>query len=342
MSPNSVFDWDSGQEEQVWDTDQNIRTSGGIVAGSVAITPAAGEVSGTKVIARGDGSSYGVAIGTDGQIYRSAANTLKTDNHLIAKSLTTSGHIPQDGNAMIYGGLYSGYGSGAWAVGMGCVSAQYSGRFGYVVAGDHQQAGVANTVMIKEASTPTNPTTGYGYLFARTDGFPAWKNDGGWVFPIIDYKIDIPIRGAVLSYATDSAFSGTATPIIAFPDTGTGIADFGGFAIPKGWIQATTKKLNIWWSQLTSGTGNVYWHAVLTVMRHGYQIIYASLASGSVFAPANGTALYMVKSTITLSSWAAAAEGDAFSLRLVRYGADGNDTLSSTAGVAAIQLTIGD
>ncbi len=77
----------------------------GLVVGSLLATPGAGEIIATnKLKVTGDGSSYGLFIGTDTQIYRSAADILRTPDSLVVDgNLYTDAWIDYSATSTIVG-----------------------------------------------------------------------------------------------------------------------------------------------------------------------------------------------------------------------------------------------
>lgn len=384
---------------------ENLCLDGGIYAGSRFGTAVAGTIKATNDIiagkglyvgtitgtaiedciiadgyikASGDGSSYGVFVGTDTQLYRQAANVLRTPDDFwgdadirltggmyigsqatdpgAGKLITTSdvnvgggmyvGGVTggvQDDNVLVYGGIYAGHSAPGVTIGTGTICSLYSMRAGScLVVGSYTQAPPSDSAlaMFKEQDTQGTIPSGYGAIYAATTGWPMWKNDTGALVPMFKGRMYIPIFSGLLTSASQTSINGH--PVLGMAATGSSISDVS-IPMPKGWVTAgVTPKINLWWAPVDTGSGNVVFDIELYPQKHGSVLAASACSYGSVTSAAPAVAYKVVKETVTLTAWSGVAEGDSLWVRVYRDGNNGSDTYANVIGLLSVELSVID
>jgi hypothetical protein len=198
-------------------------------------------------------------------------------------------------------------------------------------------------LMIKEQDSQGAVTSGYGGLYAMTEGWPVWLNDQTVKVPMHIYRVELGIGSAVLPTGTEYTTISTYTRAIGFDNDATDTADWT-FKLPRGWASSNVApKLILWWAPGTASTGNVVWIIQQRKLHDGSVVSSSVDISNSAVLAISDAADKIKRSVITLSTYnGVMVEGDAVAFRIYRDGANGSDTYGGTAKLAAAAISMAE
>lgn len=202
------------------------RIAGGLYVGSLATDPAAGTITASAWLkAAGDGSSNGLFVGTDTQIYRNAANVMRSpDSFVIDGSLDIGGTaLPTKFHAA---------GTGTGNNGLSLWS-------GYDFGTDRQIGSITGNVLFlagnQAVTDGTTPAGGFGMVCAGNQASPiVWFYGGSEnAFQVIK-----------LAFAEDLSTAATFFEVTSGGDVQTdGWTSYGATSTVTGWSSTTTKSI---------------------------------------------------------------------------------------------------
>lgn len=248
-------------------------------------------------------------IGADVNLYRSAADILKTDDQLqVVGDIRTTGGIRVGsfgsiGDAKIYA---------------------------------EAQIRTDDRYLAKELSAAPSATSGYGQFYALNDSLPYYMRDDGIAIPLITKHLPLDVLTAKVHTGspTMTDYTGTGRWGWALPPGSTNGFKFT-HALPIGWAGRIIW-IDIWWCPETADSSTVSFTYTLSSLSDGE--VPTDYQDGATGGNKNtpGTALEIVKSTYGITD-TFLTEGEAFEVGIWR-GHD--DAFDDDVYLCAAQLRI--
>ena len=230
-------------------------------------------------------------------------------------------------------------------------SSSFGGSADFTWANSTSIMTVSGTVIVSEEPIPSTPSSGYGTLYAKGDGKPYFRNDGGTEYdltvkPPKEYWWTAsalePLEAAD-SIPPVSKFTGTNSDILTLSfDDSTDEGRKVSFKVPSDVDTSGTVRFRVLWFSRTATTGNVIWDARNTSTGAEGESWDGALTTQAAAADAvQGTTNQMTVTTWTQSvtslGWAA---NDLITSTLYRDANHASDTLVGDAEVVGLGIEV--